>query len=178
MKRIWVAGCSGSGKTTIALSIGKKYNIPVFHRDNITWAEDSSIRSEEEQISIIKNITKEDRWIFDGTRFTASIIDGRLARCDTLIYLDINRFTCLARAFKRSVNHWYKNNLPKNERQYVTLDLIKYILYQYPKKKKEREDIFVRAKDKGINFIMLKGVKNLKRWQSANISDICNDTEK
>ena len=39
MNRIWITGNSASGKTTLANFIGEKFNIPVYHRDSITWDE-------------------------------------------------------------------------------------------------------------------------------------------
>lgn len=92
MKRIWIAGCSGSGKTTLANVISEKLNLPVYHRDLITWDENDNTRSEEEQISIMKEITVNDAWIFEGARFTASRFDGRLDKCDTIIHLSKNTY--------------------------------------------------------------------------------------
>jgi len=50
VKRIWIAGSAGSGKTTLANLLGKKLSIPVYHRDLITWDENDNVRSEEEQV--------------------------------------------------------------------------------------------------------------------------------
>lgn len=98
MERIWIAGSSGSGKTTLANIIGNKLHIPAYHRDYITWDRSSIIvRTEDEQIAITKEFMQNERWIFDGARFTASKTDGRLERCYTIIHLDINRFICLFR---------------------------------------------------------------------------------
>jgi len=44
MEKIWISGNSGSGKTTLADLIGKKFDIPVYHRDAISWDKDWKIK--------------------------------------------------------------------------------------------------------------------------------------
>ena len=87
MERIWIAGNSGSGKTTLANLISEKLGIPVFHRDYISWHEDFTMRTENEQIALTKSITETSQWIFEGSRFTASKIDGRLINVIRLFIL-------------------------------------------------------------------------------------------
>ena len=162
MKRIWIAGCAGSGKTTLAKMIGEKYGIPVYHRDSITWDENDAVRSEEEQITMLKAITEKDKWIFEGARFTASKIDGRLDRCDTIIHLDINRFLCLYRGLKRAHEHSKIIDITMADRQPFHFEHICGVLFGYPKKRKQREAIFKLAMEKGINVIILKSRKEVK----------------
>lgn len=162
MRRIWIAGGSGSGKTTLAHLIGKKLNIPVYHRDLITWDENDKMRSEEEQISVIKEITNNDTWIFEGAMFTASRIDGRLEKCDTIIHLNINRFICLYRVFKRSYLNSKDDSIPKSQKQPVNIELVKYILIDYPSKISRRKQVFADAKRRGITVIILNSRKNSK----------------
>ena len=35
LNRIWIAGCAGSGKTTLVNILGDKLDIPVYYRDLI-----------------------------------------------------------------------------------------------------------------------------------------------
>ena len=72
MRKIWIAGSAGSGKTTLALAVGAKYDIPVYHRDDITWDENSCERSEQDQVEIVREITQKDHFIFEGARFTSA----------------------------------------------------------------------------------------------------------
>ena len=155
MKRIWIAGGSGSGKTTLANLLGRSLNISVFHRDSITWDENDNIRSEDEQILLVKEATDRDKWIFEGARFTASKIDGRLDRCDTIIHLSTNRFICLYRVFKRSYVNSKDKSVPELQKQPVSFEIIKYILLDYPRKAYLRRQIFIEAKQRGISVIFL-----------------------
>lgn len=166
MQRIWIAGSSGSGKTTLANKLGKKFNIPVYHRDSITWGENWEERTEEEQIRIVREISKKDKWIFEGNRFTASKEDGRFTRCDTIIYISMNRVICLYRGLKRYLKH--RNNprpeLPVNCEEGYNITIVKYVLFGYPRKKSARLKLFKEAEKKGINVVFLKGGKEVRRW--------------
>lgn len=163
MRKIWIAGSAGSGKTTLALAVGEKYDIPVYHRDDITWDENSCERSEQEQVEIVREITQKDQFIFEGARFTSAVIDGRLDNCDAIIYLNINRFTCLFRALRR----WYeqsRGNPSKAEYQPFGFRHIKSVLWDYPRKAPQRRKIFQLARQNHIDVILLNGVKSVNRF--------------
>ena len=160
MKRIWITGSSGSGKTTLANIIGKKLNIPVYHNDKIFWEKNWKIRPQNEQIEITKKISENDIWIYEGNRFNDSKIDGRYNHCDTIIYLNINRFICLYRFLKR----YFKNrgkvrpDITDGCIEKVDMDIIKYILYDYPKKDRDRMKLFKEGMHEGKKVIILNGI--------------------
>lgn len=177
LNRIWIAGSSGSGKTTLANLVGKKYDIPVYHRDYITWDEALQKRTEDEQIEVLKNITCKNKWIFEGCRFTASKIDGRLEYCDIIIYLNINRFICLYLGLMRYYKH-VKRKVPKSDFQEFTLQHIKYVLYEYPRKAQERQKIFTLARQTGIDVIILDGRKSVKEFCRHHNLDLKSELKK
>ena len=164
MKRIWIAGSSGSGKTTLANYMSKKLGIPAYHRDSITWDENDDERSEEEQISVVKAITVNDKWIFEGARFNASKIDGRLDKCDTIIHLNLNRFLCTYRGIKRGYLQAKRFDLADKDRQPFSINLITYTLLDYPRKRKQRNEIFEIARRRGIDVIILKNRRSVKMF--------------
>ena len=164
MEKIWIAGSSGSGKTTLANLLGEKFNIPVYHRDYISWDENDNERTENEQIAMLKDITQNDKWIFEGARFTASKIDGRLNKCDTIIHLEMNRFLCLYRIIKRWRKKAKRTDITGIDKQPFNLSLFKYVIFEYPQKNKQREIIFELARERKINVIILKGKKKVKNF--------------
>lgn len=166
MQRIWITGSSGVGKTTLARKLGKKLTIPVYHRDKIIWKSNWGERCEEEQISLVKKISIKDKWIFEGDRFTASRQDGRFERCDTIIFLNINRFICLYRGLKRFIKH--RNNprpeLPSGCKEEYDITVVKYVLLEYPKKKIKIFKLFREAEEMGKTIIILNGTKAVEKW--------------
>ena len=93
MEKIVIIGCSGSGKSTLARKLGEKLSLPVVHLDRIWWRPGwISISREEFDARLTEELAK-PQWIIDGN-FNRTI-PQRLAACDTVIYLDYNRFVCL-----------------------------------------------------------------------------------
>jgi len=170
MKRIWITGSSGSGKTTYATRIGNKLNIPIYHRDHITWQENWKERSDTDQIEIVREISQMDRWVFDGNRFSASKLDGRFENCDVLIHLSRNRFTCFFRALKRYFENRNspRKDLPEGCKEEFDWTLCKYILFQYPKQKKQRELFFDDLKMARNEVTVLKRRREINKWLKEN----------
>ena len=93
MEKIVIIGCGGSGKSTLARKLGDKLSLPVVHLDRIWWRPGwVSIPREEFDRLLAAELAK-PQWIIDGN-FNRTI-PQRLAACDTVIYLDYNRFVCL-----------------------------------------------------------------------------------
>jgi adenylate kinase family enzyme len=98
-KRIMVIGCSGSGKSTLSRKLGEKLNIPVVHLDKLLWRPGWHQVSNEEFDDLLKKEIIKDSWILDGN-FNRTI-KYRLDRCNTVIYLDYSRITCIIGVIKR-----------------------------------------------------------------------------
>ena len=64
IKKIWITGSAGSGKTTLANRIGQMPDIKVSHRDSITWYGNWEQWSEPSRIDLVKAITKAEKWLF------------------------------------------------------------------------------------------------------------------
>lgn len=93
MERIVIIGCSGSGKSTLACQLGEKLNLPVVHLDRLFWKSGWQESTAEEFDAKLTLELEKSQWIMDGN-FNRTI-PARLAKCDTVIYLDYNRFVCL-----------------------------------------------------------------------------------
>ena len=105
MERIMIIGCGGAGKSTLARVLGEKTGLPVVHLDQIWWAtgnwEHISRESFDERMA---EEMEKPRWIIDGNYNRT--IQQRIARCDTVIYLDFSRFACLWSWIGRVLKNW------------------------------------------------------------------------
>ena len=164
MKKIWITGSSGAGKTTLANIIGNKLNIPVYHNDKIFWLDSWQERPVNEQIKITKDITEKDMWIYEGNRFNDCKKDGRYNECDTIIFLKINRFTCLYRFIRRYFKYRgaQRPDITEGCLEKIDIEIVKYILIDFPNKKNKRQKLFDEAKEDGKNVIILNGRKSIK----------------
>ena len=107
MERIMIIGCGGAGKSTLARQLGAKLGLPVVHLDQIWWAPGNWEHiGREEFDAILAQEIKKPRWIIDGNYNRT--IPERIARCDTIIYLDFSRGACLFNWIKRVITNWGK----------------------------------------------------------------------
>lgn len=93
MERILIIGCSCSGKSRLARALGQKLGLPVVHLDQLWWERGWKNVTREEFDSRLAMALNMDRWIIDGN--FSRTMPQRLQRCDTVIYLDFDRWECL-----------------------------------------------------------------------------------
>lgn len=107
MERVMVIGCGGSGKSTLSRELGKITGLPVIHLDQIFWSPGNWEHLEQDEFDrhLMAQLEK-PRWILDGN-FNRTL-ETRLARCDTVIYLDLPRITCLSGWICRVIKNWGK----------------------------------------------------------------------
>lgn len=87
MQRVMIIGAPGSGKSTLAGLLGTRTGLPVYYMDHIHWLPDWEERPREEKRQMALDIIARDAWIFEGGM--SMTYAERLARCDTLIWLDL-----------------------------------------------------------------------------------------
>lgn len=106
MERIIIIGCSGSGKSTLGRQLREKLGLPLIHLDQLWWRkgwEHVTREAFDEQLDLALNM---ESWIIDGD--FSRTIQKRIARCDTVIYLDFNRWECLWGVFQRVFGNYGK----------------------------------------------------------------------
>lgn len=106
MERILIIGCSCSGKSTLARSLGEKLGIPVIHLDQLWWKpgwENVTVEEFDSRLHLAMNM---DRWIIDGNYNRT--MQQRIEKCDTIIYLDFGRRECLWGMIQRVFGNYGK----------------------------------------------------------------------
>ncbi len=101
VKRVLIIGCGGAGKSYVATELGRATGISVIHLDRLYWKPGWQEPSNAEWDRIVRAAVAGDRWIMDGNY--GGTLALRLARADTVIFLDFPRRRCLARVLKRRV---------------------------------------------------------------------------
>lgn len=170
MQRIWIAGSSGSGKTTLANHLGRQLDIPVVHEDLIIYDAHWKEKTKTERIHLVRQITGKDSWIFDGDHFSEAKEDGRMERCDTIIFLHMNRFLCFARGIGRTIRNMNKQrtDIPANCENGYSIIGVYNILYGYSRGEAVRQEIFAFARQKGIRVFILRGKKDVREFCSKH----------
>jgi adenylate kinase family enzyme len=106
VKRILVIGHPGAGKSTLATELGRIVHLPVIHLDKEFWQPGWVETPRDTWRTRIEEFISRDEWIMDGTYDRT--LDLRLARADTVIFLDFLRHVCLWRILKRTANDFGK----------------------------------------------------------------------
>jgi adenylate kinase family enzyme len=99
MKRVMIVGGPGSGKSTLARLLGERTGLPVFHMDLIHWQDNWVERTKAEKIPLARAVEAREEWVFEGNMSATN--SSRLARADTLIWLDLPVGLRLWRVTKR-----------------------------------------------------------------------------
>lgn len=142
--RICILGPSNSGKSTLAEAIGKKLSYPVIHLDQVYHLPNTfwRCRSEHDFLMMHDQLIQDEQWIIDGnyTRY----LNMRVEKATGLILLDISLPIMLKRYFYRTL---FQHNrvggvVPKNQKDRISMEMLKYLIFSTHKKRKQYQDIF------------------------------------
>ena len=162
MERILIIGCSGSGKSTLARALGEKLDIPVVHLDQLWWKEGWENVTREEFDSRLAMAMNADQWIIDGNY--SRTIPMRLPKCDTIIYLDFNRWECLLGMMQRVLGSYGKvrPDMSPGCPERFDLEFVKWI-WNFNKNNRVRNYTWL-AQAKHARSIVLRNRKEVKAF--------------
>ena len=102
--KIYIIGPVGSGKTTFASKLSKKYNIKYHSLDAVAHDNKNGggTRAPEEAKKILKDIIKDRKWIIEDTGRNV-FIEGREA-ANLIYYIKMSRIKAYYRVTKRLIN--------------------------------------------------------------------------
>lgn len=106
MPRVLVIGSPGAGKSTLAAQLAAALGLPLVHLDQLFWSAGWEMRTEGEFAGLVREAIGRERWVIDGNY--ASNLRERMARADTVIYLDPPTRLCLWRVLKRIASGYGK----------------------------------------------------------------------
>lgn len=150
MERIVIIGCGGSGKSTLAKQLGKKLKLPVVHLDQIYWKENWQHISDEELDQLLTEAANQPKWIIDGNYNRT--ISTRLEHCDTIIYLDYSRFTCLRGVLKRIITTYgrVRSDMGEGCPERFDLEFLKWVWDFNKKHRKKYHEMLSALEDKTV----------------------------
>jgi adenylate kinase family enzyme len=135
MQRILVIGSGGSGKTTVAREIARRLELPLVHLDALYWQPGWRAKERAAWEVIVRELIAAPRWVIDGNY--SGTLDLRLARCDTVVFLDLPRVLCLWRVAKRWLMFRGRTrpDMTKDCPERITWEFIRWI-WTYPARRR------------------------------------------
>lgn len=165
IKRVFILGTVGSGKTSLARELSKKLNIKHYDLDDIFWTKKfNKKRNEKQRDKLLKNIISKKKWIIEGV-YTDWIEEG-IKKSDEIIILDIPFKSLFYRITKRTLKR--EKSKQKGKERYKEnlrdfLGLIKAARIY----KKGSEAYYKHKKmiDKHkVNFVILRSKKQINEF--------------
>lgn len=159
MKKIMVVGVSaGVGKSTFARKIGEKLELPVHHLDRYHWKAGWIERDKEEFRAALEKVVERDTWIIEGNY--SSTFGLRLAKADTIIYLELPLRVCLYRVLKRWLTNLGRTRPDMTEGcpERMEWEFLKFIVTTYSRRKTEmrqRIERFLKLDSNNQSFVLV-----------------------
>jgi len=167
MKRVYIFGGTGSGKTTLAKKISERLKIPFYTTDNFvyrdTWTSKYMCTDKQRDKNFQKVVGKEN-WIIEGVH-RGDWIFPAIIKADFVILLDIPRRLLIIRVIKRFFNQRFglEENI-KKETFKTFLPLLKYA-YIYKNENLIYHKRFIKEFNK--KSIILENNKQINRFLSG-----------
>ena len=103
MRRVVILGCAGSGKTTLARSMGERLSLPVIHLDTLLGPCAPEAYREKLAAAIAG-----DAWVIEGhpwhVRDFADTLDLSVPRADLVLFVQQPRWLSLWRVIRRCLD--------------------------------------------------------------------------
>ena len=165
MDRIMIFGFSGGGKSTLARKIGEILDIEPTHFDRLHWLPGWVESTRDYKREMIKPVLERDRWIIEGN-YHHIYWNERLEKADTIIFIDVNRFTCIYQAWKRSLMYEGKTRPDMGEgcTEKFDLEFAKWVFFKGRKKRREYLKAIKQQKNSGKNTCILKSIKDINKF--------------
>jgi len=103
MRRVLVIGSPGAGKSTLAAGIASRTGLPLIHLDAHYWRPGWIETGKEEWAERVNLLASGDDWVMDGNH--GGTLALRLARADTVLWLDFPVWLCLVRIVGRALRY-------------------------------------------------------------------------
>jgi adenylate kinase family enzyme len=164
VQRVLIIGPCSAGKSTLAGELGQRLKLPVFHIDQLNWRAGWIESSKDEIREKLAAIVATDRWLIDGTY--GGTLGKRLARCDSVIYLDYPIRLCVARLLRRIWTYRGRTRPDMTEGcpERFDLEFLIYLMRWNSGPRVRTEARLVGHEDK---IIRLRTPDELRRWMDS-----------
>jgi len=126
--KVFVTGNAGSGKTTLAHSIGAELSLPVYGLDSIVWSAGWKKTSPRARAEGEHHLISQSSWVIDGV--SPQVQNAS----DVTILLDVPRRTSFRRCAFRNWRYLFRSRpgLPDNCPEILIIPQLCRIIWRFP----------------------------------------------
>jgi adenylate kinase family enzyme len=159
-RRIMICGPSNSGKSTLAVAIGRKLGVPAVHLDQLRHLENTDWRQrpDDEFARLHDDAVAGDEWVVDGNY--SKLFPARLRRATGIVLLIDNRFANFARYLRRTLFETHRPGSLEGAADSVKWEMVRWILVRSPPGVRRYRENLPKA---GLPFVEIRGMAELNR---------------
>jgi adenylate kinase family enzyme len=166
MRRVLIIGPGGSGKSTFARRLAERTGLPLHHLDALYWHAGWVPTPNEEWDRVVERLLGGDAWIIDGNY--GRTLPTRLAACDTVVFLDLPRLTCMWRLLKRRVEFAGRQrpDLPEACPERLSWEFLLWV-WDYPRRRRPAIMERLRAVADRKRVVVLRDQADIERFLAS-----------
>jgi adenylate kinase family enzyme len=163
MRKVLVIGPGGAGKSTMARRLGELLNIRVLHLDKFYWNPGWVEMPKSDWLKTVEELLAGDAWIMDGNY--SGTLELRLEACDTVIFLDMARTTCIWRVLKRALMYRRKSrpDMAEGCQEKLNLEFILWI-WNYSRRTRPKVLRMLEAHSPQKSVVRLRSQSEVERF--------------
>lgn len=167
-----IIGFSGSGKSTLAQNLGRRLGIAPTHLDRLHWLPGWVENTLENKEKLLAPVLAQDRWIIEGS-YRNLYWRERVEKADTIIFLDVNRFTCLYHVWRRS-RIWRGQTRPdmgEGCAEKLDFEFVKWVFWIGRKKRGRNLELIRQAAAAGKAVYHLKSSRAINKFLKGLVNN-------
>lgn len=170
-KRVVVVGVTSSGKSTLAETLAKRFDLCYIELDALHWEPNWQAAPLDMFRTRVEKATQAEKWIVDGNY--RAVRDLTWLKAETMIWLDYPLLTILRQLTRRSLKRWWTQELlwgTNHEPIWTHFkfwskeSLYNWLFQTYWKRKREYAMLLSRPEYAHLKLLRFRSPKSTKEW--------------
>ena len=163
MQRVMIIGAGGAGKSTLARQVGARTGLPVIHLDAEYWHAGWVPTPDVEWRARVSALAGGERWVMDGNY--GGTLDLRLARADTVVFLDLSRRATMWGVLRRWLAHRGRTrpDMAPGCPEQMSWEFLRWV-WEYPRTRRPQMLRRLGELPPGTRPVVLRSRAEVARW--------------